>query len=439
MVSRRTPPQRLASRTLAQFPAFQSADFRALWFASGVASVSLWAMLMARAWLALDLSGSGFAVGAVTFAAMGPWVLAPIGGTLADRFDRARMLQLARMLLLGLALGLAALEFSGATTVWHLIVFAAAAGVARAFEIPAEQSLLPNTIDPESILNAITLNSMVRFGSRLIGPLAGAPLLVGGGMAWLFVLAAGLYALSIVTLFRIRVRSRGGLQDRAGGALAGMRSNLREGLVYIGRNRMVLLVITLAALHCMLTMSFDALLTIFAQEELGGDAGTFGALLMGVGGGALAGTLALSFVSSGPLRGALFFAAGLLSSLAMIMLGFATTLPLAIVATVLAGGSQAVFMALSSTFIQSVVPDALRGRVLSLYTLFAAGIMSVMIFVNGAAADVVGMRMLIIIPGFSFLVLLLAWTALKENLRLVFRTGQLQERGAATALAAASG
>lgn len=426
----------MASQLAAWFPAFRYRDYRVLWFASGSAAVSLWMLLMARAWVALEISGDGLAVGAVTFAAMAPWALAPIGGTIADRFDRAHVVIIARVVLAGLALGLALLSFMDEITIWQLLLFAAATGLIRALEMPAETALLPNTVDPQSLLNAITLASLVRFGSRLVGPLAGAPLLAGAGESWLFVLGAGFYALSAVLLLAIRVRSLGGIAPETGFRETVSRHFL-EGLRYLGRTPAVRLVMFLVALHCMTTMSFDALLPIFAVRELDGGAKEFGALLMAVGGGALVGTLALSFVGRPTMRGAVFAGTGTVSGVAVIALGLAPSLPLAIAAAAVTGAAQAAFMALSSTLVQAVLPDALRGRVMSLYVMMAAGVMAVMILVNGAAADFVSVRLLMIFPAVVYLALLLGWIAAAPPLRQIFRVGDLQE-GAASSAAPAS-
>ena len=143
-----------------------SSDYRALWMASGASAVSMWMMIMARAWLALELADSGVAVGAVTFAAMAPWTLAPIAGALADRFDRARMAMAARTLQLIFALILAWLALGDGLALWHLVLFAALSGVGWSLESQAQNALLPNTVDPGSLLNAITLVSLANFGDR---------------------------------------------------------------------------------------------------------------------------------------------------------------------------------------------------------------------------------------------------------------------------------
>ncbi len=408
------------------------ADYRTLWLSSAVAAASLWAMLMARGWLVFELSGSGLAVGAVTFAAMAPWALAPIGGAFADRFDRARLVLWGRVALMGLAFALAALAFTDVIAIWHLIVIAAASGVVRIFEIPAEQALIPNVVDRDSLLNAITLASLARHGSRFIGPLVGAPLIAGVGPGWLFVLGAVFYAVSALVFIRFRVRSSGGLAGTEGGFRAAGRG-IREAVRYVGQHRPLMLVFALTMFHCMLVMSFDSLLPIFATDALGRGSGAFGALLAGVGAGALVGTLILSFVHNGAARGATFLGTGVLSGAAMLWLAVASGPVTAVAAAVVVGAAQAVFMALSATFIQEVVSDALRGRVMSLYVLLAAGTMATMIFGNGALADVINVRILLIASPATFIALVLAWSLSQADLRAVYRTGRLPAMATAPA------
>jgi len=406
------------------FPAMASADYRALWMASGASAVSMWMMIMARAWLALELADSGVAVGVVTFAAMAPWTLAPIAGAMADRFDRARMATVARVLQMIFALILAWLALGDGLALWHLILFAALSGMGWSLEAQAQNALLPNTVDPGSLLNAITLVSLANFGSRLVGPLVGAPMLAGVGAGWIFVMAAGFYALSALLTSRVRLRSKGGL--------AGSKSlfrdagrGLQEALRYVGENPQIRLIIAVVALHCLLTMSFDALLPILARDAFDGGTSLFSAMLMGIGAGALVGTLGLSFVRNNALRGRLFFATGLLSGATMVWTGLAPNEAWVVAGAAATGASQAMFVALSATLIQSVLPDGIRGRVMSLYALFAGGVMAFMILSNGSASDIVSVRVLLWAPGLLFVVLLLGWVFVHADLRRVIDRGVL--------------
>ena len=408
------------------FPAMQSTDYRRLFYSTGLSAISLWAMIIARGWLAGDITNSGWAVGVVYFAAIGPWALAPFAGALADRYDRAKVVMISRVGAGALALALAVLAFTGTIEFWNLIVITVFSGLVRSAEMPAQAALLPNTVARTALLSAITLASMMQFGSRVIGPVAG-PVLEHFGPGWVFVGAAALLGLSVLQMSRVKVRSTGGLASSGKSVIRDAATHLKEALRYLGEARSVRLLIGLTALHCMLAMSFDALLVVFSKEVMGGGATEFSYLVMGVGGGALVATIALSMVPDGPIRGRLMFITGLLSGLTLPILGLATSLPMAIAGAALAGASQAMFMALSSVMIQAVLPDAIRGRVMSLYMMFAGGIMAVMILSNALASDYVSTRYLLTIPGIVFFFALILWALGMPRLRSVLRYGGIEE------------
>ena len=408
------------------FPAMQSTDYRRLFYSTGLSAISLWAMIIARGWLAGDITNSGWAVGVVYFAAIGPWALAPFAGALADRYDRAKVVMISRVGAGALALALAALAFTGTIEFWNLIVITVFSGLVRSAEMPAQAALLPNTVARTALLSAITLASMMQFGSRVIGPVAG-PVLEHFGPGWVFVGAAALLGLSVLQMSRVKVRSTGGLASSGKSVIRDAATHLKEALRYLGEARSVRLLIGLTALHCMLAMSFDALLVVFSKEVMGGGATEFSYLVMGVGGGALVATIALSMVPDGPIRGRLMLITGLLSGLTLPILGLATSLPMAIAGAALAGASQAMFMALSSVMIQAVLPDAIRGRVMSLYMMFAGGIMAVMILSNALASDYVSTRYLLTIPGIVFFFALILWALGMPRLRAVLRYGGIAE------------
>ena len=408
------------------FPAMQSMDYRRLFYAAGLSAISLWALIIARGWLAGDITNSGWAVGVVYFAAIGPWALAPFAGALADRYDRAKVVMISRVGAGALALALAALAFTGTIEFWNLIVITVLSGLVRSAEMPAQAALLPNTVAKTALLSAITLASMMQFGSRVIGPVAG-PVLEHLGPGWVFVGAAALLGLSVLQMSRVKVRSTGGIAPSGKSVLWDAATHLKEALRYLGEARSVRLLIGLTALHCMLAMSFDALLVVFSKEVMGGGATEFSYLVMGVGGGALVATIALSMVPDGPIRGRLMLITGLLSGLTLPILGLATSLPMAIAGAALAGATQAMFMALSSVMIQAVLPDAIRGRVMSLYMMFAGGIMAVMILSNALASDYVSTRYLLTVPGIVFFFALILWALGMPRLRSVLRQGRIAE------------
>ena len=409
------------------FPAMGSEEYRKLFYAAGLSAISLWALIAARSWLAYDLAGGqAWASGLVSFAAIGPWVLAPIGGALADRYDRARVVMYCRVGACLTAVMLGVLALTGTIALWNIILITFLSGVIRSAEMPAQQALLANTVKAAALLSAITLASTMQFGSKVIGPLSG-PMQAVIGEGPVFFLAAAILALSVWQMKQIKIRSTGGIQAGTRGIMRDTYANIMDGVRYLGRAPSVRLVIILVALHCMFTMAFDfSLLPAYADRVLEGDSNYNGFLLMAVGGGALIATIGLSMVPTGAVRGRILLVVGIVSGLSLVLLGSVNTLWAALLGCMLAGGSQAMYMALSSVLIQAVVPDAYRGRVMALYAMFAGGIMSAMILANGVVADHIDLRILMIGPGAVFAVISVAMLVL-PSVRSIIRHGELVE------------
>lgn len=402
------------------FPAFDHRDFRRMWGGAVASSVALWTLLLGRAWLVYDLSGSSSWVGVATFASMSPFLLAPLGGTVADRFDRRTVVLWARAGSLTTAILLALLTATGVVVVWHVVALAFAAGILRSVEMPAEQALLANVVPERSLMSAISLSSVAQHGSRVAGPVIAGPLLTVVGPEGAFAIAALCYLLSLGFVSTVATRRTGGATE-----LSAVGANLAEAWRAIASTPSLALMFWLVAAHCSLTMSFDSLLPGFADGELHAGSGGFTIMVVGVGAGALVGTLLLSGVGNGTTRGLLLFLMALASGLTAIATGVSAALPAATASAVGMGASQAMFMALSAVMIQSVVPDAVRGRVMSLYVMVAGGIMAFANLGFGSLADLWGAGRLFWAPGLTFTLLVAVTLGLSPRLRLVYRRGAL--------------
>ena len=417
----------------ARFPAFESADFRRLFWNSFFAWAASWTLILANGWLVFELSHSAAAVGGVTFAGMVPFALAgPIGGVVADRVDRRRLAIYAAAISIAVSLGLAALALSGVVQVWHVVLLAVVNGVARAGGSPAQDALLPNVLARrEHLLNGVALIGISRFGSRLAGPLFGTLLLSSLGAGYVFVLSAGMVALSLWQLSLIEYRQpASAVPAAAGGVTETLRSagrDLADGFRYVERDQRVLLTLVLVMLHCGLTMAFDSMMPTLATM-VGGASQAFGAILVGIGVGAIAGTVALSMVTNAAVRGSVLAVTGVGSGLSMLVLGFAFTPAMAVAGAVLAGAAQGAYMALVAAFLQQIVPDALRGRVLSINMMLAAGHMGFMNFGFGWLADGVGVRLLLIGPGLLWTALFIASCFVMPEMRHLLRRGDFRPR-----------
>ncbi len=417
----------LQTPLLERLPALQSPDYRRLFFSTFFTAASQFALLLARAWLVFDLTGSSFAVGVVTFAAMVQSIIVgPFGGALADRVDRRTLVLGGITISVTASAALAVITISGVVEVWHIVVLAAVQGMAGAFTQPSQRALLANLVPPDHLLNAVALSGIAQHGSRFFGPLVGGALLYFFGAGYVFALSAVILLATLALIARIEFRWSAPAEQRPASVRL-LATEFGQGLTHVIRDTRLALIIGLIAPHCACTMAFNAMLPRLATD-LGGDERLFSAIVMGLGAGAIAGTLALALLRRQALRGYTFMLVGVASGLSMLVLGTAGSPAAAVVGAALAGGSQAVYMAISQTLVQQVVPDALRGRVMAIYTMLAAGHMAMVNLLFGGLADSVGVRPLLVIPALIWLVVFLVAILAVAELRFILRRGDFRTR-----------
>ena len=404
-------------------------EFRKLWIATLCSQSAAWALIVGRAALVFDLTGSPAWTGYVTFAAMIPSVLmSPIAGFLADRFDRRTVLAAAYTINLSHNVLLAILVVSGAIEPWHILVLSVLNGMARATQMPSAQALLANTVPRESIFNAVSLYQATQHGSRFVGPfLILVVIWVTGHQEWVFFLCAGLYSAGLVMVLSIVTASRGVVE--AGGGVKVILGNLAAGLRYMYHHRLVLSLVLLVVAHCGMTMSFESLFPVLSRDKLGmqGGAGIMiGAsyLMVAYGAGALVTALALAGVRSDHIRGRVFFWLAILSGITPMALGLSPDLSFAMLAAAGMGASQGGFMTLSHGIIQSIVPDGIRGRLMGVYSWHTQGFMASFNLVNASLVGATALTASLILSagGIAFIAVV-AFSLVRVPLRQLYARG----------------
>ena len=390
-------------------------DYRKLWLANLSEGTAHWALIVARGWLVYELTGSSTLVGIVTFAAMIPrFLISPFAGLMADRLDRRSLLAWTFGINAAHNLVLTVLTLTEFIEIWHLVMLSSVNGSARATQMPASGSLLPNLVPRHHLINAIALNSATMHGTRLLGPLLIAPLLASIGPQGAFGLCTVLYLLGLAQVLLIRTPSSGIVQSDKS-----VWENLLVGLHYVYHHHLLLPLILLIVAHCALTMSFESLLPVLAKEKLGAEGAGFSYMMMSVGMGALIGVMGLTNVQSDRLRGRLLLVSGVMSGVAPIGLAVSPNLTLALMASACMGASQGSFMTLFTTIVQSVVPDSIRGRVTSINNLHIGGLMAAFNLINGSLADAVGAPVILATAALAFLVLM-PLSFLNSNMRRLY-------------------
>jgi MFS family permease len=358
-----------------------------LFFAGQLISlIGTWMQNVAQAWLVYRLTGSSVLLGAIGFAGQIPvFLLAPAGGIVADRYSRRVVVigtQTASMLL---AFALAWLTLAGRVEIWQIFVLSAGLGAVNAFDIPARQAFIVDMVGKPDLMNAIALNSSMFNASRIIGPAVAGILVATIGEGWCFFANGVSYIAVIAGLIAMSVQRHESVAQ-PGSPVA----KIIEGFRFVIQNPPVHALLALLGVVSLTGMPYAVLMPIFAAKILHGGAAALG-WLMGISGiGALCGALLLA--SRRTLRGlsvwvamsATAFGAGL------IVFSFSRVFWLSAAILIPVGFSMMIEMGSSNTLIQSMVPDHLRGRVMSVYSMMFMGMAPIGSLLAGAAADKLG-------------------------------------------------
>lgn len=373
--------------------ALRHRNYRLFFGGQLVSLTGTWMQSVAQGWLVLRLTGSPALLGLTAAANSLPILLLSLtAGTVVDHMPKRRLLLFTQLGAMMLAFTLAALTLSGLVQAWHVMVLALLLGVVNAFDAPARQSFTVEMVGHEDLLNAIALNSSMFNAARILGPaVAGAVVaFIGEGLA--FALNALSFVFVITSLLLMQLPPHGGRGGRRSG-------QLREGLAYIWGEPRVLALLVQAGAISFFCFVYIPLLPIFARDILGGDAGALGALSASSGVGALTAALILAHAGDRLPRGRMLTVAALLYPPLMISFAMMRWLPLAMLTMVLTGWAGVTTMALTNTLIQSVVPDTLRGRVMSVFTLALLGLSPMGGMLAGLIAQVVGSVPLVVATG----------------------------------------
>jgi MFS family permease len=344
-----------------------------------------WMQTTAQAWLVYRMTKSALLLGSVGFASQIPvFLVAPIGGITADRRNRQHLViatQTASMILAGI---LAWLTISGRVQVWHIFVLAALLGVVNAFDIPGRQSFLVDMVGKEDLMNAIALNSSMFNGARVIGPAIAGILVARIGEGWCFAANAISYIAVIVGLLLMKVQSppRASKQSPI--------EDIIEGFRWVNQTKVIRALLLLIGLVSLVGMPYTVLMPVFADQILHGGARELGILMGATGVGALFGALTLAAKTGVTGLGRWVTITCATLGISLFLFSFSTSFWLSAALLLPAGYSMMLQMACSNTLIQTMVPDQLRGRVMSLYSMMFMGMAPFGAFFGGALAHRIG-------------------------------------------------
>jgi MFS family permease len=351
-----------------------------------ISNVGSQMQIVGQGWLVRDLSAEPLSLGLVSLASAVPMILlTPIGGALADRFPRRRLLAMTQVCMLVQRLILAGLTLSGHVQLWHLFVLAAVNAMLLAVDNPTRQALLPDLVKPADLTSAVMLNSVVWSGAALFGPAIGGLLLGPFGSGGLFLINA---AAGIAMVYTVAVI--GNIDDRPAVRPDPILSGLVNGIRYASRDGLTRTVLLLFVLASLFGRSYQTLMPIFARDVLSVGPEGYGLLLAAPGAGAIVGAFGLAALRSSYRSDRLML--GGLTAFCLLIVFFAVSrnFLLDLVSLLVAGGCFTAFTAAGSTLLQLNSPRELRGRVMSLATVANIGMNQMGGLIGAAVATVIG-------------------------------------------------
>jgi MFS family permease len=413
-VSQLENQQQQVKGLLRTFVALRHRNFRLFWFGQLISLIGTWMQSIGQAWLVLELTHSAWLLGVVGALQFLPIMLLSLfGGVLADRLPKRKVLLFTQSFAMLQATILWILVATGHVQVWEVLVLASLLGLTNSVDMPTRQAFVVEMVGREDLPNAIALNSSLFNMARVVGPGLGGLIIAWLGVAPLFLLNALSFIAVIIGLALIRMNDLYALAKRSISrgetSKQSTLQSLREGLTYVARTPSVLLVIVVIGVISLFGINFNVILPLFATDVLHSGALGFGFLSATFGLGSLFSALWLAWGNRRPNIQNLLIAA-LAFGVLEIFFALSQLYALSLVLIAAVGFAQIAFSATANTTLQTVTPDYLRGRVMSVYMVVFAGSVPLGNLFTGGLAHLYGAPMALLIgAGLSLIAAIAGW------------------------------
>ncbi len=403
------------------FRALRYRNYRIFFVGQSISLIGTWMQQIAMSWLVYRLSNSALLLGIVGFSGQIPtFLLAPLAGVIADRYNRRRMLIITQVLSTFQALIVTTLVLTNTIAIWHIIVLSIFLGLVNAFDITVRQAFTVEMIENrEDLGNAIALNSSMVNAARLLGPSLGGILISVVGEGICFLLNAISYFAVIVSLGAMRIAPR-----KVTRAPIRISRELKEGFTYAFGFAPIKYILLLLALISFMGVPYQVLMPIFARDIFHGGPKTLGFLMAMSGMGALMGALYLASRKSVLGLGRIIALSAGFFGVGIIGFSVSRALWLALFLVLFAGFAMMVEMASSNTVLQTIVDEDKRGRVMSFYTMSFMGMAPFGSLFAGSLASKIGAPFTLLIGGSSCIIGALLFTlklpSLREKIRPIY-------------------
>ena len=386
--------------------ALRHRDFRVFFAGQAVALVGSWMQQVAQAWLVLSLTNSPLRLGLVGSLNFLPILLfALVGGAVADRLPKRRLLVLTQSLLFCQTATLALLIVSGRVRYWHICVLALVWGIANTIDLPVRQAFVVELAGRTDVTSAVALNSAAFNVARIVGPAAAGLLIARAGVAPAYFINAGAFVVVIVALLTVRAR---GTPLPRGGTTIG--EEIREGVSYVLQTPRILILLAVLAVISITVFNFSVYVPLFARQVLGLGPEGFGLLMAAVGVGAVGGALTLGALQAPSIS--LLFTTGFLSCTGLVVMSTIGRFGAAAGVLFVLGWISVMVVAGCQAALQLAAPDRLRGRIMSLHTFIYGGVFPFGAFTVGSISEHWGVSWAFRVAGLfglTALTLVLVW------------------------------
>lgn len=394
-ISQENPSESFRERLNTTFRALKHRNFQLFFSGQFISLIGTWMQNVARSWLVYQLTGSVALLGLVGFAGQFPvFLLSTFGGTIADKYDRQKILVVTQICSMILTLTMGILVLTDKVQVSHIFIIAILSGIVNAFDIPTRQSFVVDMVGKEDLLNAIALNSSMFNGARIIGPAIAGVVVSLVGTGWCFVGDGISYIAVIIGILMMRIEKKAVVQT-TGDTL----EKIKEGFRFVRQTQPIRNLLLLLGLVSLMGMPYAVLMPIFADQILNGGVQGLGILMGASGIGALIAALYLASRRSLKGLGTLVAASSGIFGFFLILFSLSNIFWLSAILLVPIGFSMMLQMASSNTLVQAMVRDELRGRVMAVYSMMFMGMAPIGALLAGALADRVGAPLTVALGG----------------------------------------
>jgi MFS family permease len=365
------------------FQSLQIDQFRILWIGMLFSMAAIQMNIIARAWLAYDISGLGFAIGLVAISRGIPQLIcSPFGGVAADRIEKRKLLVIAQSILVGVSLMTAILVHAGIVQIWHLMLLGVIQGSAAPFMMPTRTALMSDLVGERKLPNAIALDSTGRNLNRVMAP-AIAGLLLAWSPAIAFYVITLLYAVAVMMMLRLPE------SNPEDGESDGVLADAAYGFRYIRQQPALIMLIGLAFFMVMLGMPFQQLLPVFQSDVFNVGPSQPGFMYTAVGIGAIVASLAVAYLSESRRKILILIGSGAGFGVSLLLFAVSGVYLLALGFLILVGFMSQAFMTMNKTLIMLNTDKKLYGRVMSVYQM-AFSLMPLALLPMGLLVDSIG-------------------------------------------------